>query len=218
MGRDVASNKNNNWSTSTTTTPFTFLSLEIPPTPLFRDSEGGLIIPQIPLFKILQKFDGQTWVDKISVNSHIRKKYIIRKLPKFLILHLVRFTKNNFLNLEKNRSVVTFPVKNLSLKDFYFPLNENNSSTSSSSSSSSPSSDTASSSSTTANQPPKKEDVVNYSVGELKSTIKQWGCETHVNEMNSIIGESESTLMSICYMHIAILLFSPFFWHFYSLL
>jgi hypothetical protein len=39
----------------------------------------------------------------------------------------VRFTKNNFLNLEKNRSVITFPVKNLSLKDYHFPADTNGS-------------------------------------------------------------------------------------------
>ena len=119
MGREVRGT--NGWTTTSTTSPFSFLSLEIPPTPLFRDSEGGLIIPQIPLFQVLQKFNGQTWTDQIGVNSHTRKKYVIRKLPQYLILHLVRFTKNNFFNLEKNRSVVTFPVKNLSLKDYQFP-------------------------------------------------------------------------------------------------
>lgn len=114
----------NGWTTTSMTSPFSFLSLEIPPTPLFRDSEGGLIIPQIPLFQVLQKFNGQTWTDQIGANSHTRKKYFIRKLPQYLILHLVRFTKNNFFNLEKNRSVVTFPVKNLSLKDYQFPSSD----------------------------------------------------------------------------------------------
>ena len=135
MGREIRGT--NGWSTTSSTSPFSFLSLEIPPTPLFRDSEGGLIIPQIPLFQVLQKFNGQTWTDQIGVNSHTRKKYIIRKLPQYLILHLVRFTKNNFFNLEKNRSVVTFPVKNLSLKDYQFPLSMDAVSSSSSSSSSS---------------------------------------------------------------------------------
>ena len=125
------------WSQTVTISPFTFLSVEIPPTPLFRDSEGGLIIPQIPLFQVLQKFDGQTWTDQISTNTHTRKKYIIRKLPEFLILHLVRFTKNNFFNLEKNRSVVTFPVKNLSMKDYVFPIIEGDPSSASTSSTSS---------------------------------------------------------------------------------
>ena len=127
MGREIRKKKSTNnmtdgWTEKITNSPFTFLSVEIPPTPLFRDSEGGLIIPQIPLFQVLQKFNGETWTDQISTSAHTRKKYIIRKLPEYLILHLVRFTKNNFFNLEKNRSVVTFPVKNLSMKDYVFPV------------------------------------------------------------------------------------------------
>ncbi|KAJ1422159.1 hypothetical protein B484DRAFT_399210 [Ochromonadaceae sp. CCMP2298] len=36
------------WVRSVTRMPFTYLSLDIPPCPLFRDSEGGLVIPQVP--------------------------------------------------------------------------------------------------------------------------------------------------------------------------
>jgi hypothetical protein len=43
----------NDWLSSTLTTPFLFLSLDIPECPLFRDSQGGLIVPQIPLFEVL---------------------------------------------------------------------------------------------------------------------------------------------------------------------
>lgn len=47
-----------------------------------------------------------------------RKKYIITAdgIPKFLILHIKRFTKNNFF-VEKNPTIVNFPVKNLEMKD-----------------------------------------------------------------------------------------------------
>ena len=40
------------WITETSSSPFLFLTLDIPPTPLFKDSQGGLIIPQIPLFEV----------------------------------------------------------------------------------------------------------------------------------------------------------------------
>lgn len=40
------------WVSSIKEVPFTFLSVDIPPCPLFRDSEGALIIPQIPLFEV----------------------------------------------------------------------------------------------------------------------------------------------------------------------
>mmetsp|Transcript_28280 Transcript_28280/g.27113 ORF Transcript_28280/g.27113 Transcript_28280/m.27113 type:complete len:627 (+) Transcript_28280:162-2042(+) len=174
LGREIRPGQEG-WSEVTTTTPFTLLSLEIPPTPLFRDSEGGLIIPQIPLFQILKKFDGQTWTDQISVNTHTRKKYVIRKLPHYLILHLVRFTKNNFLNLEKNRSVITFPVKNLSLKDYHFPADTNGSSSGSASASSSGS------------EPPIDADVNNMSVKQLKEVVIEWGCEAHRTDMVGMI-------------------------------
>ena len=70
---------------------------------------------------IWSPFSFVPWHQQISVDAHVRKRYTLRSLPSFLILHLVRFTKNNFLAKEKNRSVVTFPVKNLSLKDYFFP-------------------------------------------------------------------------------------------------
>jgi U4/U6.U5 tri-snRNP-associated protein 2 len=47
----------------------------------------------------------------------VRKKYDVQSLPPYLILHLNRFTKNNFY-LEKNPTIVTFPVKNLELRSY----------------------------------------------------------------------------------------------------
>ena len=44
----------------TKNTPFLFLSLELPPTPLFQDEDGGNVIPQVPLYTVLKKFDGAT--------------------------------------------------------------------------------------------------------------------------------------------------------------
>jgi U4/U6.U5 tri-snRNP-associated protein 2 len=70
------------------------------------------------LFEILKKFDGHKITETVSVGGILsRQKLIIKRLPQFLILHLVRFTRNNF-SVEKNVSIVTFPVKNLELKDY----------------------------------------------------------------------------------------------------
>lgn len=107
------------WVKTVTEVPFTYLSLDIPPCPLFRDSHGGYIIPQVPLFQLLNKFDGETWVDHVTKEAHHRKRYRIKQLPRYLILHLARFTKNNF-SLEKNPTIVTFPVRNLELKDYLY--------------------------------------------------------------------------------------------------
>jgi hypothetical protein len=45
-----------------------------------------------------------------------RKRYWITRLPRYLILHLSRFTKN-FYFTEKNPTIVTPPVKNLEMRD-----------------------------------------------------------------------------------------------------
>jgi U4/U6.U5 tri-snRNP-associated protein 2 len=40
--------------------PFLFLALDLPATPLFQDQNEKKIIPQVPLSAILAKFDGKT--------------------------------------------------------------------------------------------------------------------------------------------------------------
>jgi U4/U6.U5 tri-snRNP-associated protein 2 len=147
-----------------TKTNFNFLSLDIPPTPLFRDSSGGMIIPQIPLFEVLKKFDGHTWTDHIDATGKLtRKQFSIKKFPKYLILHLVRFTKNNF-NAEKNVTIVTFPVKNLELRDYLFQNNE-----------------------TLINI----ENVEEKSISDLKEIVRKYGSPSNVSKLPSIIDKSE---------------------------
>jgi len=103
------------FTTSTKVVPFLYLSLEIPPTPLFKDEQERNIIPQIPLFGILNKFDGQTVQTVLTTGE--RKRFIVTKVPKYLTLHIKRFTKNNWFT-EKNPTIVNFPLKNLDLKDY----------------------------------------------------------------------------------------------------
>ncbi|XP_062160357.1 uncharacterized protein LOC133867622 isoform X3 [Alnus glutinosa] len=99
--------------------PFLMLGLDLPPPPLFKDVMEKNIIPQVPLFNILKKFDGET-VTEVVRPRIARMIYRVTRLPQYLILHLRRFTKNNFF-VEKNPTLVNFPVKNLELKD-YIPL------------------------------------------------------------------------------------------------
>ncbi|KAK3218881.1 hypothetical protein Dsin_012851 [Dipteronia sinensis] len=99
--------------------PFLMLGLDLPPPPLFKDVMEKNIIPQVPLFNILKKFDGETVTE--VVRPHVaRMRYRVTRLPQYMILHMRRFTKNNFF-VEKNPTLVNFPVKNLELKD-YIPL------------------------------------------------------------------------------------------------
>jgi U4/U6.U5 tri-snRNP-associated protein 2 len=93
--------------------PFLMLGLDLPPTPLFKDSLEKNIIPQVPLFTLLQKYDGVTVSESIRQG---RMKYQLTMLPPNLIVWAKRFTKNNFFK-EKNPTIITFPVKNLELSD-----------------------------------------------------------------------------------------------------
>eukprot|EP00252_Welwitschia_mirabilis_P002573 TRINITY_DN12523_c0_g1_i1.p1 TRINITY_DN12523_c0_g1~~TRINITY_DN12523_c0_g1_i1.p1 ORF type:complete len:544 (-),score=111.36 TRINITY_DN12523_c0_g1_i1:65-1696(-) len=99
--------------------PFLMLGLDLPPPPLFKDVMEKNIIPQVPLFNILKKFDGEM-VTEVVRPQIARMRYRVTRLPQYLILHMRRFTKNNFF-IEKNPTIVNFPVKNLELKD-YIPL------------------------------------------------------------------------------------------------
>ncbi|KAK6265074.1 hypothetical protein SCA6_020508 [Theobroma cacao] len=97
---------------------FLMLGLDLPEPPLFKDVMEKNIIPQVPLFNILKKFDGETVTT--TVRPPARMRYRVTRLPQYLILHMGRFTRNNFFR-EKNPTLVNFPVKNLELKD-YIPL------------------------------------------------------------------------------------------------
>jgi U4/U6.U5 tri-snRNP-associated protein 2 len=107
----------------TTDTHFLQLTLDIPEKPLFRDDEGGLVIPQEPLVTVLKKFDGLTFSDALSRSGAAqRKRYRLLELPNYLILHLARFKTNRY-SREKNPTIVAFPVKNLDLSSYVFPEN-----------------------------------------------------------------------------------------------
>jgi len=103
------------------TTRFLQLTLDIPEKPLFKDDEGGLVIPQEPLVSVLRKFDGETFCDAVGPGGTAQKRrYRVRKLPDYLVLHLNRFRRNEFA-VEKNPTIVAFPVKNLDLGRYVFP-------------------------------------------------------------------------------------------------
>jgi U4/U6.U5 tri-snRNP-associated protein 2 len=67
----------------------------------------------VPIFGLLGRYDGATLNDDIRAG---RRRFRVTRLPRFLALHFRRFTKNNFF-VEKNPTLVTFPVKNLELRD-----------------------------------------------------------------------------------------------------
>lgn len=111
-----SSTTSNEQSTTINEVPFLYLSLALPTRPVFQDgSENRTIIPQVPLFEILKKFDGIT--PEINELDKTEKTYRIKKLPKYLILHYQRFYQNSFF-WEKNPTLVTFPMQNLDMSPY----------------------------------------------------------------------------------------------------
>ncbi|XP_071952068.1 ubiquitin carboxyl-terminal hydrolase 39-like isoform X1 [Antedon mediterranea] len=97
--------------------PFLYLMLDIPRAPLFRDELEQNIIPQIPLATLMAKFDGTTEKEYKTYKDSTIKRFELTRLPPYLILCLKRFNKNTFF-VEKNRTIVNFPVKNIDLKEY----------------------------------------------------------------------------------------------------
>ncbi|KAK9719082.1 Ubiquitin carboxyl-terminal hydrolase 10 [Basidiobolus ranarum] len=97
---------------TTTVSPFMFLTLDLPPPPLFQDEVERNIIPQIPLSTLLGKYDGQ----RTQEVSGYAKRFHLLKLPRYVIFHIKRFTKNNW-TFEKNPTIVNFPIRNIDLSE-----------------------------------------------------------------------------------------------------
>eukprot|EP01054_Gregarina_sp_Poly1_P001423 Gregarina_sp_Poly_1__1422@NODE_1354_length_4307_cov_66_336085_g908_i0_p1_GENE_NODE_1354_length_4307_cov_66_336085_g908_i0NODE_1354_length_4307_cov_66_336085_g908_i0_p1_ORF_typecomplete_len462_score72_91UCH/PF00443_29/2_8e44zfUBP/PF02148_19/1_5e12UCH_1/PF13423_6/8_8e07_NODE_1354_length_4307_cov_66_336085_g908_i028914276 len=98
------------------TLPFFSLSLQVPAAPIFKSAHHEA--HQVHIFDLLDAFAGNA--------TQSTKCTSLWKLPKFLILHLKRFSKNTFF-VEKNETIVKFPAKDLDLADYVDPnaLGEN---------------------------------------------------------------------------------------------
>lgn len=96
------------------------LTLELPDEPLFKDNLD--FIPQVPLFNLLEKFNGEKPFEKIAKGGESReiRRYSLRRLPPYVICVVKRFRNNNFF-VEKNPTIVTFPLKGLDLRDYIHP-------------------------------------------------------------------------------------------------
>lgn len=99
---------------------FLYLTLDLPPPPLFKDELRENIIPQVPLFNILAKFNGTTEKEYKTYKDSTMKRFEITKLPPYLILYIKRFTKNTFY-VEKNTTIVNFPIKNVDMTELLTP-------------------------------------------------------------------------------------------------
>jgi U4/U6.U5 tri-snRNP-associated protein 2 len=101
--------------------PFFYLTVDLPKTTgLFSDGRKG-VLGQFLLEDLLKKFDGETVSVVASKQSVAKKKYAITKSPPYLLLHVQRFTKNNFF-VEKNNSIVKFPIAGLHFHNSEYDL------------------------------------------------------------------------------------------------
>jgi U4/U6.U5 tri-snRNP-associated protein 2 len=97
--------------------PFLYLSLEIPSAPLFKDAAEAAALPQVPLFTLLAQVDGHTWR---ALPSGEERCVRLEQLPRYLIFHLRRFARKTFF-VEKNPTIVSFPVRGLDMAPYLDP-------------------------------------------------------------------------------------------------
>ncbi|XP_043212765.1 U4/U6.U5 tri-snRNP-associated protein 2-like isoform X2 [Amphibalanus amphitrite] len=100
--------------------PFLYLTADLPAPPLFRDELKENIIPQVSLFTLLNKFNGKEEKEYKTYKEEIVKRFELTRLPPYLILCIKRFTKNTFF-VEKNPTIVNFPIKNIDLAEYLAP-------------------------------------------------------------------------------------------------
>ncbi|XP_050465376.1 U4/U6.U5 tri-snRNP-associated protein 2 [Cataglyphis hispanica] len=103
-----------------TESPFLYLTCDLPPPPLFKDQFTENIIPQVNLYTLLNKFNAITEKEYKTYKENFMKRFEITELPPYLILYIKRFTKNTFF-VEKNPTIVNFPVKNVDFGDILTP-------------------------------------------------------------------------------------------------
>lgn len=101
-----------------TTVPYFSLTLDLPPTPLFKDSRNANDLPQVRIEDLLKKFDSSREQD----SAHGLKRYKLIRLPQYLILHFNRFDKKSPLPVKgRNQTLIEFS-QNLTLQDSKYTL------------------------------------------------------------------------------------------------
>jgi len=105
------------YKVSESTVPFLYLTMDIPASPLFKDELEQNAIPQVPLLSLLQKFNSIQEKEYKSYHNTSLKRFSLLKLPKYLILFVKRFNNNTFF-VEKNPTIINFPVKGLDMGEF----------------------------------------------------------------------------------------------------
>ena len=93
---------------------FLYLTLDLPMVPLFKNSQEKITIPQVNIYELFKKYNGEKFTEDPTKAQ--RKKFKLLSLPKYLILIFKRFENNSFF-MEKNPTIVNFQLENLMLKE-----------------------------------------------------------------------------------------------------
>ncbi|CCI39403.1 unnamed protein product [Albugo candida] len=91
---------------------------------LAQDAFGVSYLPGFIGLNNLKRTDYISVVFVLQNFQRLKKTYHIRLHPRYLILHVKRFTRNNFF-VEKNSTIVNFPVKNLEIREYLITNPEN---------------------------------------------------------------------------------------------
>lgn len=94
--------------TNTVIQNFWILTLSVPPNPLFKGDSGSSgvnDIPQVSIYQLLKKYDGQTTTQTSSTEI---KRFQLKTLPPYLILHIDRDLESP--GSRGNPTVVKFPT------------------------------------------------------------------------------------------------------------
>ncbi|CAD5206437.1 unnamed protein product [Bursaphelenchus okinawaensis] len=99
-----------------TEVPFLTLAMDLPDAPLYRDELLQNIIPQIPLGTLFEKYNGIKETEYKTYNENFTRRHEVIVLPDYLLLKYNRFQKNEWF-VEKNPTIVNFPITNVDLFD-----------------------------------------------------------------------------------------------------
>ena len=66
---------------------FLYLTCDMPPPPLYPDGMQENIIPQVPIYSILNKFNGSLEKEYKTYKDSTMKRFEITRLPPFIILY-----------------------------------------------------------------------------------------------------------------------------------
>nr|CAH8872400.1 unnamed protein product [Trichobilharzia regenti] len=108
------------YMTTISDTNFFYLTCDLPPPPLYLDEFKENIIPQVSLATLLAKFNGITEKEYKTHRDSTMRRFELRRLPLYLVLYMKRFVRNIF-TLEKNPTIVNFPIKSIDFGDLLAP-------------------------------------------------------------------------------------------------